>query len=115
MSRIEPRRVTEVEPLHAGTEIRLRCLHNGMIMCRHQRERVDPEAIAHMHFPQQLQEVRAVAVVPEYLASLRTPMEYMIPPIENLDSKRSCHTGIFNRESSHCQQNLGAIDDAYAL
>ena len=79
MSRVEPRRVTQVQPLHACTEIRIRRLHNGMIMCTHQGERVNPEAIALMHFPRQLQEVRAVAVIQEYLAPLCAAVEHMIP------------------------------------
>ncbi len=52
---------------------------------------------------QQLHEVRAVAVLQEYLTPLCAAVEYMIPPIGYQKSKHSCHTRI------HCRGLMPSI------
>jgi hypothetical protein len=91
VSRIEPGRVTQVQPLHGLAQVRLRGLYDGVVVGIHQRERMDTELITHMHFAEQVKKVGPVLAVCKYPASLRTSMKYVIPSVSDPDSQMPRH------------------------
>lgn len=87
-TRVEPRAVAGIEPLHALAEIRVRCLQGKVVTVLQQHVRVKNKPAGLTKPFQQLQEMLPIRIIPENPASLPSSSDDMVPPIGNQHAQR---------------------------
>ena len=86
MPRVEPDAVGGSYPLHASTQVGIRCLDEGMVMIAQQAERMHTEPVSLNAISEKFQEVLVVAIVSEYCTALNPTIHAVVPATFNINS-----------------------------
>jgi hypothetical protein len=97
VARVESHRVEPVEGVHPFGDVRVRRLHDEVVVVRHQAVRVDRPASCPRHLAEELGEELAVVVTAVDRRAAHAPRHHVVDPVMHARPRESSHASTVRR------------------